>query len=40
MINYIILLLFVAMTIAIGIDSKKKVSSVNDFFLGGRQMGP
>lgn len=40
MIKYVILLLFVAMMIAIGVYSKKKVSSVNDFFLGGRQMGP
>jgi len=38
--KYIILLLFVLLMVAIGIYSRKKVSSVDDFFLGGRQMGP
>jgi len=40
MIKYVILLLFVLIMVAIGIYSNKKVSSVEDFFLGGRQMGP
>lgn len=40
MIKYSILLLFVLMMVAIDVYSNKKVSSIEDFLLGGRQMGP
>lgn len=40
MVKYLFLCLFVILMIAIGIYSRKKVSNVQDFFLGGRQMGP
>ncbi|MFP4660858.1 MAG: sodium:solute symporter family transporter [Halanaerobiales bacterium] len=39
MIKYVFLALFVALMVGIGIYSRKKVSDVNDFFLGGRKMG-
>lgn len=40
MLKYVFLGLFVVLMIAVGIISKKKVNSVQDFFLGGRKMGP
>jgi len=40
MLKYAFLLFFVLLMIGIGLYSKKKVNSVQDFFLGGRQMGP
>jgi SSS family solute:Na+ symporter len=40
MVKYLFLVLFVALMIAIGLYSRKKVNNVNDFFLGGRSMGP
>jgi len=39
-IKLVILFIFFAVTVAIGINSKKKVSTVNDFVLGGRNVGP
>ncbi|MDF2523722.1 MAG: sodium:solute symporter [Clostridiales bacterium] len=40
MMKYAFLLVFIVLMISIGIYSKKKVNNVQDFFLGGRQMGP
>ena len=40
MLKYAFLLLFVALMVGVGLYSKKKVTTVQDFFLGGRQMGP
>lgn len=40
MLKYVFLGLFIILMITIGIISKKKVKNVQDFFLGGRQMGP
>lgn len=40
MAKYLFLMLFIAVMIIIGFYSRKKVSNVNDFLLGGRQMGP
>lgn len=40
MIKYVFLVLFVILMIAIGLYSKKKVRNVQDFLLGGRQVGP
>lgn len=40
MFKYVFLCLFVIMMITIGIISKRKVNNVQDFFLGGRKMGP
>lgn len=38
--KYAFLVIFVFIMVAIGIFSKRKVKNVQDFFLGGRQMGP
>lgn len=38
--KYVFLVLFIVLMVAIGLYSKKKVNNVQDFFLGGRQMGP
>ena len=40
MIKYVFLCLFIAIMIGIGLFSKRKVNNVQDFFLGGRKMGP
>ncbi|HEX2944563.1 MAG TPA: sodium:solute symporter family protein [Clostridia bacterium] len=40
MLKYVFLGVFIAIMIAIGIISRKKVKNVQDFFLGGRKMGP
>ena len=40
MLKYVFLGLFVVLMISVGIISRKKVNSVQDFFLGGRKMGP
>ena len=40
MLKYVFLSLFVIVMILVGIISRKKVQSVQDFFLGGRKMGP
>jgi len=40
MLKYVFLGLFIAIMLAIGIISRRKVKNVQDFFLGGRQMGP
>ncbi len=39
MMKYVFIVLFFAVMIGVGIYSKKKVLSVNDFLLGGRNMG-
>ena len=38
--KYVFLILFVAVMIAVGIYSKKKVNNINDFLLAGRNVGP
>jgi len=40
MVKYLFLVLFIALMIAVGLYSRKKVTNVDDFFLGGRVMGP
>ncbi len=40
MLKYVFLGLFVVIMVVVGIISKRKVNSVQDFFLGGRKMGP
>lgn len=40
MFKYVFLCIFVVLMITIGLISKRKVNNVQDFFLGGRQMGP
>lgn len=40
MLKFVFLGLFVIIMILVGIISRKKVSNVQDFFLGGRKMGP
>lgn len=40
MVKYVFLGLFIVIMVAIGLFSRKKVKNVQDFFLGGRQMGP
>lgn len=40
MVKYVFLALFVLIMVGIGVFSKRKVHNVQDFFLGGRQMGP
>ena len=40
MLKYVFLGLFIAVMILVGIISRKKVQNVQDFFLGGRKMGP
>lgn len=40
MLKYVFLALFVAIMVVVGIISKRKINSVQDFFLGGRKMGP
>jgi SSS family solute:Na+ symporter len=40
MLKYVFLGLFVIIMILVGIISRKKVNNVQDFFLGGRKMGP
>lgn len=38
--KYIFLVVFVIVMISVGLYSRKKVNSVKDFFLGGRNVGP
>lgn len=38
--KYVFLAMFVCIMISIGIYSRKKINSVQDFLLGGRKMGP
>jgi len=38
--KYVFLALFVVIMISVGIISRKKVNNVQDFFLGGRKVGP
>jgi len=38
--KYFFLGLFIAIMVAVGLYSKRKVKNLQDFFLGGRQMGP
>ena len=40
MVKFVFLGLFIVLMVAIGLYSRKKVKNVQDFFLGGRQMGP
>ena len=40
MITYVVIAIFVAVMIGVGIASRKKTGSVNEFFLGGRDVGP
>ena len=40
MVKYAFLGIFIVIMIAVGLYSKRKVKNVQDFFLGGRQMGP
>lgn len=40
MTKYLFLVAFVLVMVAVGIISKRKVKNVQDFFLGGRKMGP
>lgn len=40
MLKYVFLGLFVVIMVVVGIISKRKINSVQDFFLGGRKMGP
>ncbi len=38
--KYAFLLLFVLLMVSVGVYSRKKIKNVQDFFLGGRKMGP
>ena len=38
--KYVFLFAFIALMAAIGIISRKKVKNIDDFFLGGRNIGP
>jgi len=40
MAKYFFLVIFIVLMIAVGLYSRRKINNVNDFFLGGRQMGP
>jgi SSS family solute:Na+ symporter len=40
MFKYAFLVLFIVIMVAIGLYSKKKITNVQDFLLGGRKMGP
>ena len=40
MLKYVFLVLFIAVMILVGIISRRKIRNVQDFFLGGRKMGP
>lgn len=40
MLKYVFLFLFVIIMVGVGIFSRKKISNVQDFFLGSRKMGP
>ena len=40
MAKYVFLGIFVVIMVAVGLFSRRKVKNVQDFFLGGRQMGP
>lgn len=40
MVKYIFLCIFAILLVAIGLYSKRKVKNLDDFFLGGRKMGP
>lgn len=40
MVKYIFLAAFIVLMVGVGIYSRSKVKDLNDFFLGGRKMGP
>lgn len=40
MITYVVIALFVAVMVGVGIASRKKTRDINEFFLGGRDVGP
>jgi SSS family solute:Na+ symporter len=39
-VKYAVIVVFVAIMIGVGVASRRRTSSVNDFFLGGRDVGP
>jgi solute:Na+ symporter, SSS family len=39
-ITYLVIAIFVVVMVGVGISSRKKTSTVNEFFLGGRDVGP
>lgn len=39
-ITYVVIAIFIAVLVGVGVYSRKKTSTVNDFFLGGRDVGP
>ncbi|HHW32433.1 MAG TPA: sodium/solute symporter [Clostridiaceae bacterium] len=39
-VKFLIVSIFVAIMVAIGLYSRKKINNINDFYLGGRNMGP
>ena len=40
LVKILILVVFFAVMISVGVSAKKKVTGVNDFVLGGRKIGP
>ncbi len=40
MITYVVIAVFVAVMIGVGVYSRKRTATVNEFFLGGRDVGP
>ncbi|ULQ58881.1 hypothetical protein K7I13_10115 [Brucepastera parasyntrophica] len=40
MYSLVLLLLFLAVMVAVGVWGMRKTTTVNDFFLGGRTLGP
>ena len=40
MITYIVIAVFVCVMVGVGVYSRKKTATVNEFFLGGRDVGP
>jgi SSS family solute:Na+ symporter len=39
-IKYVVIAIFVAVMVGVGIYSRRETRNVNEFFLGGRNMGP
>lgn len=40
MIKYVVIVVFVCVIVGVGIYSRKRTATVNEFFLGGRDVGP
>ena len=40
MITYVVIAVFVWVMVAVGVHSRKRTATVDDFFLGGRDVGP